>query len=287
MGRGAQMRPDPIKPGATALVTGGASGIGWGLTQAFLESGMKVVVTDVREDHLATARRALEDHEDQVWVQALDVADRKAWSAVLDGAEDRFGPLHVVCLNAGVGLLGTILDASAADWDWLMRVNLAGVANGVSEALPRVRAHGEPGHVVATSSMGGLIVANDGGIYSSGKFGVVAMMETLRLELSGGPVSASVLCPAAVNTNIFDHARMRPETAGVPGVQKSAEELAEDEARAKFILSQGRTPIEVGRLVREAIRRDDPYIFTDGAVRPFVERRRDALVRACGASNHA
>lgn len=267
-----------IRSGNTALVTGGASGIGLGIAQALLEAGLTVVVTDVRQDHIGSARTLLASFGERTLFLSLDVADRAQWSAVRREVEDRYGKLHVLCLNAGVGVLGSMLDSSDADWTWLTSVNLDGVLNGVDVFLPHMIAHGEPAHVMATSSMGGLVVANDGGIYSTAKFGVVGLIEDLRRQLDGSSVTASVLCPAAVQTNIFDHERMRPASflSGEAGRDPAA--IAANEAFAKGILAMGRTPVEVGQMVRDGILRGAPYVFTDCNVRSTLVRRRDALL---------
>lgn len=272
------MHIHPVQPGCTALVTGGASGIGLGIAQALLEAGMQVVVTDVRPDHMAKARASLEAMSDQVTFLTLDVTDRTDWIQARRAVEQQHGSLHLLCLNAGVGVLGSMLDSSEQDWEWITSVNLLGVLFGVETFLPNLLGHGGPSHVVATSSMGGLTVANDGGIYSTTKFGVVALIEQLRRELGTGTVGASVLCPAAVNTNIFDHERMRPPIFSPPGESRDERELADAEAFAKQILAMGRTPIEVGRMVRDGVRRNQAYIFTDRNVESTILRRRDALL---------
>ena len=272
------MRTHPIQPGSLGLVTGGASGIGLGIAQALLEAGLQVIVTDVRDDHLEEARTRLGSGGDQVHFLRLDVTDRAQWRATRQLVEDRFGALHVLCLNAGVGVLGSMLEASDADWEWITSVNLDGVLAGVETFLPHMVAHGRPGHIVATSSMGGLIVANDGGVYSAAKFGVVALIEVLRRDLQGGKVGATVLCPAAVNTNIYDHERMRPVAFQQPDVVRDEQALEDGEVFHKQILALGRDPHEVGRMVWRGVEADAPYVFTDRNVRPTLVSRRDALL---------
>ncbi|HEU4961975.1 MAG TPA: SDR family NAD(P)-dependent oxidoreductase [Sphingomonas sp.] len=270
------MPGDLIATGRCALISGGASGIGLGIAQALLEAGLNVVVTDVRPDHLQSAKATLASVSDRTLFLTLDVADPEQWREARCVVEERFGQLHVLCLNAGIGVLGSMLDSGDADWTWLTSVNLEGVLNGVEVFLPHLVAHGQPAHIIATSSMGGLIVANDGGIYSAAKFGVVALIENLRRELEGSAVSASVLCPAAVNTNIFDHERMRPVTYSDKVRDQRA--INDAEAFAREILSRGRSPIEVGRMVRDAIAEDALYVFTDRNVRSSLVARRDALL---------
>jgi NADP-dependent 3-hydroxy acid dehydrogenase YdfG len=262
------------------MITGGASGIGLGSAKAFLAAGLNVIIADIRPDHLAGARDTLADGGERVLLLELDVNNKAQWSLARAAVEERFGNVHVLFLNAGVGVLGSMIDATADDYEWITAVNLAGVLNGLSEFLPHIIGHGERAHIVATSSMGGLIVANDGGIYSSAKFGVVAAIEQLRRELSGSAVGASVLCPAAVNTNIFDHERVRPGYHGGSLAATEPPELAKREAMAKTILALGRSPVEVGQMVIDGIIADAPYIFTDRNVAPTLLKRRDALL-AC------
>ncbi|MEE4454353.1 SDR family oxidoreductase [Novosphingobium resinovorum] len=272
------MSNHPVRPGSTALVTGGASGIGLGIVEAFLSAGLRVLVADIRPDHLARAREQLAWAGEQARFFSLDVTDAGQWAAVSELVEDEFGALHILCLNAGVGILGSMLDASETDWNWITSVNLHGVLLGIDTFLPHLHRHGQPAHIVATSSMGGLIVANDGGIYSAAKFGVVALAEGLRRDLADSNIRVSVLCPAAVNTNIFDHERMRPAEFQTTAGPRNEVLIDEMEAFAKQLLALGRDPTEVGRMVLGGIINTEDYIFTDRNILPTLVRRRNALL---------
>lgn len=278
--RADRRRCSAAAPGRTAIVTGGASGIGLGIAEALLDRGLNVVVADVRDDHLAHAQRRLRHHGDRLLPRRLDVTDKQAWRETAEAAGDRFGAIDVLCLNAGIGVLGTILRSSPADWDWLMGVNLEGVTNGIETVLPLMRARGTGGQVVATSSAGGLMVASDGGVYSAAKFGVIALMECLRAELSAEGIGTTTLCPAGVNTNIHDHETMRPEAYRDSGLRGDGTELAREQQAAREMLSKGADPRDVGKRVLEAIDDNAPMVFTDGGIAPILEMRRDALVRA-------
>jgi len=267
-------------PGRTAIVTGGASGIGLGIAESLLGRGLNVVVADVRDDHLAHARERLRRHGGRLMPRRLDVTDKRAWGEAVDAIGDRFGGVDILCLNAGIGVLGRILQSRPADWQWLMGVNLEGVTNGLETVLPLMRARGEGGHVVATSSAGGLMVANDGGIYSSAKFGVIAAMDCLRAELSSEGIGVTTLCPAGVDTNIHDHETMRPEAYRDSGLRGDDLTLAQEQQTARELLSKGADPSEVGKRVLDAIDDNAPIVFTDGGIAPIVEMRRDALVEA-------
>ena len=166
-------------PGKTAFVTGGASGIGLGIAKALLGAGMKVVIADVREDHLASATAELGAPE-RVLALELDVTDRAAYARAADAAEVRFRKIHVLCNNAGVGVAGPTELATFADWDWVLGVNLGGVVNGIVTLLPRIMRHGEGGHIVNTASMSGLVPHPGATLYGTSKGAVVAMIECMR-----------------------------------------------------------------------------------------------------------
>ncbi|MEU5323960.1 SDR family NAD(P)-dependent oxidoreductase [Streptomyces sp. NPDC021056] len=265
--------------GKVAFITGGASGIGLGMAKAFSRAGMKVVVVDIRDDHLAAAEETLARGGAEFHLIKLDVADREAWSRAADEAERIFSRIHVLCNNAGIGVLTPIAQATWEDWDWLLGVNLGGVINGVTTVLPRIRAHGEGGHVMATASLGGITVAGDGGVYSTAKFGVVAMMECLREDLAAEDIGVTVLCPSAVNTNIHDHGDMRPERYRVDSSGLGPHDAGLDPEMLKGMLASfGSDPLEVGRQVLHAIRQDEPYVFTERMAKGLIELRREALL---------
>jgi len=186
--------------GKTAFVTGGASGIGLGMAKVFARAGMNVVAADIREDHLDKARGEIDESglSDQVRFLQLDVTDRAAFAAVADEAESLFGKLHVLCNNAGIGILRPITQASEADWDWAIDVNLNSVFNGVKAVLPKIRAHGEGGHVVNTASMAGILQYSQAGIYVTTKFAVVGFSEALRAELAPERIGVSAFCPGGI-----------------------------------------------------------------------------------------
>jgi len=260
-----------------ALVTGGASGIGRGLVEELLDRGLSVAAGDVNDGHLSALRDDLACHRPRLMTLHLDVAEPSDWSRAVAQIEARFGAIDILCLNAGIGILGPILGSRPADWTWLIQVNLAGATNGLASLLPGMRARGG-GHILATSSMGGLVAANDGGIYSCAKFGVVALIEALRAELSDEGIVATVLCPAAVNTNILDHEALRPEHLSDSGIVPPPAEAERMREMARSILSLGADPREVGRRAVAAMDRGDPYVFTDGAVANLLALREAAIL---------
>lgn len=263
--------------GKVAFITGGASGIGLGMAKVFLEAGMRVAIADVREDHLKTATAELRGKADAVHAIQLDVVDRSAMERAAAEVVRVFGKVHVLCNNAGIGVLGSIKDASFDDWDWMVSVNLNAVFNGVHAFLPHLRAHGEGAHIVSTASMGGLMVTNNAGVYSACKFGVVTMMQCLREDLADENIGVSVLCPAAVKTNIYQHDSMRPDRFAHSGYATSAEDQAQSAAKIKGMLERGMDPVEVGRKVLRGILDNQLYIFTH-RMDEVIRERRDALL---------
>ena len=170
--------------GKVAFVTGGSSGIGRGIALAFARAGMSVVISGRRQEHLDESAELFEAEGLDVHGVRLDVTDREAVEQAAAETEERFGAVHVLVNNAGIGLGGhSIAQARQGDWDWIIDVNIKGVAHGLQAFLPRIRAHGEGGHIVNTSSMGGLlpVVA---GLYSMTKAAVIALSETLHIELA-------------------------------------------------------------------------------------------------------
>ena len=257
--------------GRTAFVTGGASGIGLGMTRAFVAAGMSVVIADLRRDHIETALEQLEG--DKVHAVELDVTDREGFARAADEAERVFGNVHVVCLNAGMGILGPVTAAKYDDWDWGLGVLLGGVVNGVQTFLPRLLAHGEGGHIVNTSSMAGVLPIPGAAIYITAKAALIGLSEALRSELAPEGIGVSAFCPGPVQTNIREGRRTRPERFGDSGYAELERELEERPNSPLWM-----DPLECGERVLEGIRRDDLYIFTHREFREGADERFRAML---------
>jgi NAD(P)-dependent dehydrogenase (short-subunit alcohol dehydrogenase family) len=267
--------------GKVAFITGGASGMGLGMARVFSAAGMRVAIADVREDHLEAALRLFREPHPGVHAIRVDVADRKAMAHAAVETEQLFGKIHVLCNNAGVGLIGSLTEASYDDWDWAMGVNLDGVFNGIHEFVPRIRSHGEGGHIVTTASMGGLFAAGNAGIYNASKYAAVALMEQLRPELAPHGIGVSAFCPGLVNTNIHEVERLRPTRYARTGyAAHAAEQAAREQFMKSRILPAGMDPMEVGRRVLQGIRRNDLYILTHPEYEPGLRERFEALLAA-------
>ena len=272
--------------GKAAFVTGGASGIGLGMAAVFAQAGMNVCVADIRDDHLEQAEAELGEAglAGQCRFFKLDVTDRAAYADVAREAEAAFGRIDVLCNNAGIGILKSLGEASDADWDWALDVNITGIFNGLKALLPAIRQHGEGGHVVNTASMAGILQYSRAGIYVATKFAVVGMSEALRAELAPDKIGVSVFCPGGVRSNIRDYEKTRPArfaTESQPAASKPPGFNFSDADRARLGALTAR-PEEAGELVLQGIRDNALYIFTAPEFRAGVEERFAAIRRALG-----
>ena len=262
-------------PGKTAFVTGGASGIGLGISKALLGAGMNVAIADIRDDHLAAAVAELATPE-RVLALKLDVTNRADYARAADAAEARFGKVHLLCNNAGVAVVGPAELATYADWDWVMGVNLGGTINGIVTMLPRIKRHGEGGHIVNTASMSGLVPHPGAAIYGTSKGAAVHMIECLRAELEPAGIICSAFCPGAVQSNIAEAAKTRPAELADTGYAEA--DKRRQQGGNFFHLY--RTKEEVGRRVLEGILNDELYILTHSEFREGVADRAQAMLAA-------
>lgn len=244
--------------GGVAVVTGAASGIGRAVAVAFAAEGMRVVMADIERESLATAAAELSAAGAEVLAVPTDVRSHDAIQALANAAIEHFGTVDVVHNNAGVVAAGLIDELSMEAWRWVLDVDLWSVIYGVAVFAPILKAKGS-GHIVNTASTAGLQSATGIAPYNVAKFGVVALTETLRMELRGTGVSASVLCPGAINTRIADAERNRPDD--VPAsVGKVAERFLV--GSAELLKTQGLDPAHVARLVVDGIKADHFWILT-------------------------
>lgn len=268
--------------GKVAFITGGASGMGLAMARSFSRAGMKVVIADVEEAALATVRAEFEASNAEFLDLKVDVTDRDAMAAAADAAEERFGKVHVVCNNAGVVAGGTVDSHTYNDWDWVTRVNIDGVVNGIQTFVERIKRHGEGGHFVNTASMAGHIAVPALGIYVMTKFAVVGISETMRTDLAPHNIGVSALCPGVVNTNIFTSERNRPES--LPGDARPA--LMRDappeewDSRLEDLRHRSLDPAIVGDMVLHAIRENEFYIFTHPELKEMSDQRFEEMAGA-------
>ena len=248
-----------------AVVTGGASGIGYGIARTLLKAGMKVVIADANQAHLDEVKAELKG-VNNIHFLKVDVTDRTAMAEAADEVERVFGKVHVICNNAGIASGQAMDEAEYAEWDRVMAVNLGGVINGVKSFVPKIKAHGEGGHVVNTSSMAGIIpLPETGGIYAASKFAVRGLTDSLRLSLAKDGIGVSTLCPGLTRSRIMSTAN--PDAGPEPG----ADALFND-------MSGAMDPLELGEAVLRGIRRNDPYILAHGEFKDEVREIFDEIL---------
>jgi NAD(P)-dependent dehydrogenase (short-subunit alcohol dehydrogenase family) len=268
--------------GKTAFVTGGASGIGLALGQAFAQVGMNVMLADIESTALTTAVRGLSDQGlTNVCSVTCDVSDPVSVEEGAEATYKAFGAVHVVCNNAGVGGGDRIKDISVEDWRWVVDVNLMGVVHGVRTFLPHIRGHRQGGHIVNTASMAGMIA---GGFspYSASKFAVVSMSEGLAMQLAPLDIGVTLLCPGFVRTRIMECDRNRQGRYGPARVPLPGSRAAMMRSTLTNLVNSGLDPLDVARRVVTAIRQNELYVFTHAGPewRSELERRFNTILLA-------
>ncbi|HUO93938.1 MAG TPA: SDR family NAD(P)-dependent oxidoreductase [Rhizomicrobium sp.] len=260
--------------GKTAFITGGASGIGFGMAHAFGHAGMNVVIADIDFEVARKAAEMLSKSQIKAVPIHCDVTLRSEVQRAALDAVAAFGKIHVVCNNAGVGVGGPLGTVGARDWDWIIDVNLKGVVYGVETFYPLIKSHGEGGHFVNTASMAGMVSPANMEPYCATKFAVVAISEGWAQQLAPHGIGMSVLCPGFVKTRIHESSRARQSRYG-----ERAPDTRTDETRAeaaKMILG-GMDPEIVGARVLEAIKANELYIFTHPEMKSAVHARFEAI----------
>jgi NAD(P)-dependent dehydrogenase (short-subunit alcohol dehydrogenase family) len=267
-----------------AVITGGASGFGHEFARIGARLGMKLVLADVQQDALDRVKAELEGQGAQVLAQRCDVRHAAEVQALADATMARFGAVHLVFNNAGVGSGGLIWENTQADWEWVLGVNLWGVIHGVRIFTPLMLecARKDPayeGHIVNTASMAGMLNAPTMGVYNVSKHAVVSLSETLYqdLELVEAPIGASVLCPYFVPTGISQSHRNRPsdvQNSGAPTASQAAAQAMSDKA-----VSSGKVSAQqVAEWTFDAVRKRQFYIFSHPQALGNVQTRMEDIV---------
>lgn len=263
--------------GRTAFVTGAASGVGFALARALAAEGANVMLADIEEPALDAAVARLAGFSPRIASIVCDVADFDSLSRAAAETRDAFGPVHILCNNAGVAGGSGVEAISPQTWRWVVDVNLMGVVNGLAAFLPAMRAHGQGGHIVNTASMAGLQANIGFSPYVATKYAVVGISEGLAKELAPENIGVSVLCPGFVRTRIAESARNRQERYGPaqrPPPDSASSQLAR---RMAENADAGLDPAWVAARALDAIRSNELYVFTHPEMRGEVDDRFAAI----------
>jgi NAD(P)-dependent dehydrogenase (short-subunit alcohol dehydrogenase family) len=263
--------------GRVAVITGGASGIGRGMARAFADAGMQLMLADLDQAMLDATIAELSGKGVEVAGQICDVSQLDQVEALAAATVERFGAVHVLCNNAGIGIPTPTHNIRLEDWKWIIDVDLWGPIYGVKTFLPIMEEQGE-GHINTTASLAGLIGGGFMGAYNVAKHGAVALMATLERDLRGrkSPVRASVLCPGPINTDISRHSVTYRPSKAKPKTNSAAEGRAG--ANVQALLDKGMDPDEVGRLVLDGIQRDTFWLLTHPNFSKVLSRQLAALI---------
>ena len=262
--------------GKTAVISGGAEGIGLSIAQALGDQKMNIVIADIDQANLQKARSKLEDAGISVLTVVLDVAQEDQWQEVANQAIARFKKIHMVVNNAGVGGdIGPIEGQDQKGWQWALDVNLMGVVYGAKIMTPLIKQHGEGGWIVNVASMAGMGGVPYLGAYTATKAAVVALSESWAGELEEQGIHVSVLCPAFVQTRIHESERNRPAKYQSDLAHKSDEGSFANST--KQMVENGIEVSIVGKRVVEALEDGEFYIFTHPNYHPVIQERNAAI----------
>ena len=267
-----------------AVITGGASGIGWGLAEKCAAEGMKVVIADVEEKALKQAEKTLKAGGADFLAVRTDVSKLSDIESLAQKTLDKYSGVHLLFNNAGVNtdisLRKPVWESTLRDWEWMIGVNLWGNIYGMKVFLPIMMKQKTEGHIVNTSSMAGLIAEPQLIIYAVTKAGIVALTEGLYFQLKqmDSPIGVSVLCPAFVSSKLFDAERNRPADL------KNQSEPQQPRPEAMLVtqfskVSPTLTPEQSADIVFKAIREGTFYIFTDPLVQELFKQRSENIIK--------
>jgi NAD(P)-dependent dehydrogenase (short-subunit alcohol dehydrogenase family) len=242
--------------GKTAFITGGVSGIGFGIARALSAAGIKLILSYRNRGYRVEAERWFVDNgRPAPRFFELDITDRNRWAQVASEC----GPIHILVNNAGVSVFGPTDEASYSDYDWIMGVNFGGVVNGLVTFIPRMKEQGQGGHIVNVASMAAYLSGPQAGIYTASKFAVRGLTECLRYNLAPYGIGVSLMCPGLTRTNAWDSALRRPSHFADSGfAPPDRAELAQ----FGTAFEAGMDPLEVGTKTLAGIIENRPVIFT-------------------------
>jgi len=264
----------------TAVITGAASGIGLALAQRAAREGMRLVLADIEGEKLKAAAATLGVAADRLSLHTLDVSRDDDIGNMADDAFRRFGEVHLVCNNAGVGLTRVTWEHSLKDWEWVLGVNLWSVVHGIRHFVPRMLKQAGESHIVNTASVAGLLSTPGMAAYNVSKHAVVTLSETLYSELAAlkSPVGVSVLCPAWVPTAIHESGRNRQDRFGKPN-QASEVSRGYEERMGLAIKSGRKTADDMADAVFEAVKERRFYVIPHRKINNAIQLHMDDIMQ--------
>lgn len=268
--------------GKVAVVTGAASGIGWALAERCAQEGMRVVLADIEEQALIQTAKRFEAAGAIVLAVPTDVSEGADVKALAQKTLDTFGSVHLLFNNAGVSAPGSIWEATDADWEWVIGVDLWGVIHGVRAFVPIMLDQDTEGHIVNTASGAGLVPRPDMTSYTVSKYGVVALSECLYHQLTemDGKVGVSVLCPGVINTRIMDSERSRPPALrNDPSRVRLSPDTEANWRTLQQAVKVGMSPRQVADCAFEAIREERFYALTHPGLKAQVQVRMEDILQ--------
>ncbi len=264
----------------TAVITGGASGIGFSMAEAFAAEGMKIVLADVEEEALDRAVRTLTGRGAEAAGFRCDVSKFAQVEALAEAARSRFGKIHVVCNNAGVSITGPIFQMSLDDWRWVYDVNIWGIIHGIKAFVPILMEQDEEAHVVNVASLASFNGTGDHAPYCSSKAAALSISQSLYSEMIAFDtrIGVSVVCPGMVDTAINKSWRNRPQE----DQPWSDREFAQDEfvKGSEQFQKAGVPPDEIARVTIEAVKQNRFYVFNGAHWQDFIGRTTDPILAA-------
>ena len=265
--------------GKTALISGGAEGIGLALAKAFGGLGMNIVVADIEAEAIDRAASQLSDAGVNFHTVLMDVAIREDWQRTVDTALSTYGAIHMLVNNAGVGGgMGAVGNLDESGWRWAIDVNLMGVVYGVEAVIPVMKSQGEPGWLINVASMAGMSGVPMAGSYTATKAAVVALTEAWAVELASSDIHVSVLAPAFVKTRI--HQSYRNRQARYAMTTKPGPDVMKLAAGSANAVENGIPVEQLAERVLEALAAKELYIFTHPHYRQVTDARSAAIAKA-------
>lgn len=260
-----------------AFITGAGGGLGAGIARALAAEGAVLALTDLQPELLQARQQEFDRSGVRCRTWVLDVSQRDAFHGVARAVERELGPVSILVNNAGVGYVGAPADeVPAADYDWVMAVNVMGVINGVMAIVPSMRARRGSGHVVNVASIDGLLP--EPGLhhapYCASKAAVIAYSQALRNDLRPAGIGVSVVCPGLIHSALPDSSRLRPARFGGAYERRGADAFKAEMARS------GMRPERAGRIVVEAIRENRGIVFTHPQDRDRVREHFEQEIEA-------